>query len=329
MNTQKKRKGKVLKRILGLALAVSLIGGGAWYFLRDKVSAVAEEYTEYTASIGNISNAISLSGTFAAVESKTYTASAAANIREVYVSAGAEVKQGDKLVRLSNGETLKADFDGRVNSVLVANEEAVSAGTTLLQVANFDDLQISVSVDEYDISKVSVGQQCLVTATASGQVMVSSIDSISYISSVSTGSVAYYTAVVKVEAPEGVYPGMQASVVITQEEASNVVLLRQSALSFDERNQAYVLMKNAAGENEQVSVTVGVSNGYYVEIKSGLNDGAVVYARDDGTGGANAPGMNMMMFGMGGGGAMPVGMPAGERRIVEGGERRSMPGGGE
>ena len=49
------------------------------------------------------------------------------------------------------------------------------------------------------------------------------------------------------------------------------------ALSFDTQNSAYVYMKNDEGVMEEVPVEVGVSNGNYVEIKSGLKDGDEVY----------------------------------------------------
>lgn len=326
MNAQKKKKRKTFRRVLILLIALAIAGGGFIYFTKTAPTASATEYTAYTATVGSISNAISLSGTFAAQKSATYAASAAATVREIYVSPGQDVKEGDKLLRLSTGETVKAGFDGRVNSLFVAADDSVAAGDSLLQVADFEHLIISVNIDEYDISNVAVGQQCLVTATAAGQVMMSAIDSISYISSVSTGSVAYYTATVKVDAPSGVYPGMQASVVITQEEAKDAVILKQSALYFDPYNQAYVLMDNGTGEKEQVTVEVGVSNGYYVEIKSGLNDGDVVYAEDDGTS-SQTNGMNMnmgMMFGVGGGEMRQF-----QRRNSEsGGEMPSSPSGG-
>ena len=88
---------------------------------------------------------------------------------------------------------------------------------------------------------------------------------------------AYYTAVAYVDVDEGVYPGMQTTVTIPQEEAENVVILKMDALSFDETNSAYVYMYNDAGALEEVPVEVGVSNGNYVEIKSGLSEGDEVY----------------------------------------------------
>lgn len=102
------------------------------------------------------------------------------------------------------------------------------------------------------------------------------IDSINYISA-SSGSVAYYTAAAYVDVPDGVYPGMQATISIPQSEAQNVVVLKLKAISFDETNQAYVLMQNPDGTMQKVSITTGVSNGNYVEITSGLQSGDVVY----------------------------------------------------
>lgn len=55
-----------------------------------------------------------------------------------------------------------------------------------------------------------------------------------------------------------------------------MVILNRSALSFDGGNNAYVLMKNDAGEMEQVSVTLGVENDKLAEIASGLNAGDTV-----------------------------------------------------
>lgn len=148
--------------------------------------------------------------------------------------------------------------------------------TALLQYADFEHLQISIRVDEYDIADVAIGQECTVTATALEKSFTSSIDTINYISA-SAGSVAYYTATAQVTVDEGVYPGMQCTITIPQSEATDVVVLKMDALSFDYDNSAYVYMMDANGELYEVPVDVGVNNGNYVEITSGLSEGDVVY----------------------------------------------------
>lgn len=61
------------------------------------------------------------------------------------------------------------------------------------------------------------------------------------------------------------------------------------ALSFERDNSAYVYTRDEAGELQKTPVEVGVDNGNYVEIKSGLNEGDTVYveaeADEDSSGG--------------------------------------------
>lgn len=295
-----KRKRHILRKIILILLLLLILAGGGYYAYSSLKQEYTVSYTGYTAAIGSISNAISFSGSMAVIDSKTYTASKAGTVRAVYVSVGDNVKKGDKLLRMSTGETYTADFAGRVNSVSVAADDELSAGAELMQLADFSHLKISFRVDEYDISSVTVGQSCSVTATATEKKYTSSIATINYISS-STGSVAYYaaTALVDVADGDGVYPGMQVTVTVPQEEAENVVILKMDALSFDAENSAYVYMYNDAGALEQKSVEVGVSNGNYVEIKSGLKDGDEVYVEVETA--ASASGLSGLLSGLFGG----------------------------
>ena len=275
-----KPKRHLVRKLLVYVLALAVIAGAGYYAWSSLQSEYTVSYTGYTASIGSISNALSFSGSLNLIDSQTFTAQKSATVRTVYVSAGDLVKEGDKLLRLSNGETIAAEFDGRVNTVSVEAGDEVVSGTSLVQVADFSHMKVNIRVDEYDISSVSVGQSCTVTATATEQEFSSAIAAIDYISA-SAGSVAYYTATAYVDVGEGIYPGMQATVTIPQEEAENVVILKMDALSFDEANSAYVYMYNAEGVLEKVPVEVGVSNGNYVEIKSGLKDGDEVYVETE------------------------------------------------
>ena len=287
MNKAPKKRRRWLRKLILLLLVLILLAALAFY----GYTALKQEYTvvydSYTATTGSISNALSFSGNFSLIDSATYTASSSGTVRTLYVSAGDEVQEGDRLLRLTNGETIEAGFDGRVNAVNVAEGDSVSSGDALVQLADFTHLKVTLRVDEYDISDVQVGQACSVTATATEKTFDSEIASIDYISA-SGGNVAYYSAVAYVDVDEGVYPGMQVTVSIPQEESENVVVLKLDALSFDAQNSAFVYMYDDAGALTEVPVEVGVSNGNYVEIKSGLSDGDVVYvesAQESETGG--------------------------------------------
>lgn len=272
----KRKKRKWIKRVAWLVI-LALLGCGVWFIgLPMLQQSVTTTYDTYTATTGSISNDLSFSGSFALKNAETLTASSPATVRNVYVAAGDKVTAGDRIARLSDGETIKASIDGTVNTLDVAAGDEVQAGAQIAQIADFSTLSVSIRVDEYDIGEVYVGQPCTVTATAQEQSFEAEIAAINYVSQ-STGNVAYYTATADVAVSEGIYPGMQATITIPKDSVENVVILKMDALSFDFTNQAYVWMKDENDALTQVNVEVGMDNGSYVEITSGLKDGDTVY----------------------------------------------------
>ena len=345
----KSRRKRIVRKIILFLLILLLLAGAGWFAYNSLKAEYTVTYDSYTATTGSISNALSFSGNLSLVDSAVYSASSSGTVKTVYVAAGDEVEEGAKLLRLSNGETVKADFAGRVNKMNVSEGDEVNMGAELVQIADFRHMKVTFRVDEYDIGDVSVGQACTVTVTALEKKYDAAIDAIDYISS-SSGNVAYYTATAYVDVDDaGVLPGMQVTVSITQEEAKDAVILKVDAVSFDATNQAYVWMKNDAGELEQAYITTGVSNGNYIEITDGLSDGDEVYVEVQTTATSGAAGLLGGLFGgqqfnapqggpggsMPGGGSMPDfsggSMPdfsSGERPSFGGGSGGQRPGGG-
>ena len=198
MKKKAKTRRRILRRIIVAILVLALLAGGAWIAYRALKQEYSVTYQGYTATTGSISNALSFSGNLSLVSSESYSASSSSTVRTVYVSAGDEVSEGDKLVRLANGQTVEAGLDGRVNAVSVAEGDSVAAGAALVQVADFTHLKVQLRVDEYDVGSVHVGDACTVTATATEKTFESKIAAIDYISA-SGGSVAYYTATAYVD----------------------------------------------------------------------------------------------------------------------------------
>ncbi len=325
-----KRRGKLLRRIVILLLLGALLAAVGYVGYSRLKQEYTVTYQPYSATVGTISNSLSFSGTLQAIDSATYTASSATTVRSIYVNKGGDVKDGDRLMRLANGTIIEAEFDGRVNQLPVAEGDEVASGDTLIQVVDFSRMQVSLRVDEYDISDVKVGDAVKVTTTATENTFDTTIDDINYVSS-SSGSVAYYTATAYVDVADGVYPGMQVTVTVPQEEASNVVILKEEALGFDAANQAFVYTQGENGEMEQTYVKIGVSNGKYVQITDGLKDGDTVYAVVEAEETSAVGGLLSSLFGgqqmMGGGPQGRPDFPTDGMPDFEGGEMPFMPGG--
>lgn len=330
-NKARKPRGRWARKLIGWLVLLALLGGAGAYGYSSLKQEYTVTYDSYTAAVGSISNALSLSGNLALIDSASYTAASDGTVRKVSVAAGDSVKAGDTLVRLSGGQTVKADFDGTVNSLSVAEGDSVYMGDTLVQVADMTHLKASLRVSEYDIADVTVGAACTVAVTATERQFESAIAAIDHISG-STGNVAYYTATVyvDVDADSGVYPGMQVTVTLPKEAAENVVILKMDALSFDQKNSAFVYMKDGDGALSEVPVEVGVSNGSYVEIKSGLSEGDAVYVESKAE--ETASGIAGLLGGLFGGQQFnqPTGnMPGNGQRGNWNGEGRNREGGGQ
>ena len=103
-----KRRRKIIRRIILLALLLIALAAAVYLgYLRLKQQYTVT-YQEYNTTIGTISNSLSFSGTLQPVSNTTYTASSSGTVRNVYVSKDQDVKAGDALLRLSNGQTVEA-----------------------------------------------------------------------------------------------------------------------------------------------------------------------------------------------------------------------------
>lgn len=296
---KKKKRFRLLKRLLIWLILLAAAAAIFCFVVLPRLKAGATTtYNSYAARIGTISNSLSFSGSISVQNNETIASDTAATVRQIYVAEGEKVTRGQRLMRLSNGSTMKASFDGEVNKISVEVGDEVGSNASLIQIVDFENMQVSMRVDEYSISDLQVGQDCRITVTALGETFNSKISHINRISS-GGGNTAYYTVTAELQVTSDVLPGMAATVTIPQEEAVDTVILNKSALSFGKDNSAYVLMYDEQKVLQQVPVTVGLDNDNYVEIKSGLKAGDTVYAEVKAK--TEAGGLMSLFSGFGGG----------------------------
>lgn len=263
-----KKKRKVL--IIVAALAVVLVVCALLFAPRR------EELSTVTAYKGTIETYYNFEGSITAPGQQTISASAPDTVREVYVSANAQVQKDDRLFKLENGGTVRADRAGEVTGLFVHVDDTVSAGQMLAQIVDLSRLEMEVRVDEYDIAAMELGKAAQVTIEATSQVVDATVTQINKVSTTS-GDLSYYTVTFAfdVDSAPGALPGMRVSAKVLNERAQDVTVLAMSALRFDDYNQPYVLVPDGE-DTRQVAVTVGVSDGVNVEIRSGLTPGESV-----------------------------------------------------
>lgn len=266
-----------------------------------------------TAEVGGF--ACNSAGTFEYAAEKTITAENSGEIDQIYVSEGDRVVSGTNLVHINSQTvednlassslslrsselsrenardkledyTIKAPISG---TVVMKNIKAgdkldnSNMSTEMAVIYDMSSLECELSVDELDIKNVEIGQPVTITSDAvDGRIYHGEVSNISINGTTSGGVTTYPVTIVILDFDEDLLPGMNIDVEITTSQAKGVLAVPITAVN--RGNTVYIKgektdEKDRAPEGyKSVTVETGVYNDEYIEIKSGLSEGDVVYA---------------------------------------------------
>jgi multidrug efflux pump subunit AcrA (membrane-fusion protein) len=182
---------------------------------------------------------------------------------------------------------------GTVSKLHVKVGEQMINGTAILEVVDFDRLEVTIKVDEYGLATMTEGKEVVALVNASGLAAAGVISEISESATVE-GGVSYFKGTVSLVPNEQLRVGMSVELKVPKQSADQVLAVPMAAINLDENYQAYVLMEDASGQQQRVSVRTGVNDGMFIEILEGLNEGDVVLV-------SAASGVGDMMPDFGGG----------------------------
>ena len=239
------------------------------------------------------------------------------NAKEAYEDSLESSDTLDDLYEDLENCSLKAETSGKVTALNVSVGDTPSG--VIASIQDTDALIIEITIAEADINDVSLGMTCHITSDATeGEIKgrLTQIDPIS-----SQGGV-FGAEVTVLDENTGLLVGMNASVDIVLSSTDNCFTVPYDAVGNDENGD--FVYRSTGGEGvdmtfEQVYVTTGEQNDYYIEISgNGLNEGDVIRASADLTLGIESTeeqnsDFASMMGGMGGfsGGSMGGSMPSG------------------
>lgn len=217
-----------------------------------------------------------------------------------------------ELLKIQRYNGLVAPISGSVFSVADLEAEETEPITEMVTLSPDVSVSVTISVDEGDILSLELGQEADVTVSSvSDETLTGLVTEIN-----KTDTTGAYTAVVTLDKAEGMIAGMSAQVDVRIEGVEDAILIPADALQ--QNRSGYYVYTSYDEETEtfgdQVEVIPGIRNSSYVEIKSGLSEGATVYYQEaqdffSGRGFGNMPGGQMPnMGGSGyGGGQRPEG----------------------
>lgn len=174
--------------------------------------------------------------------------------------------------------TLYAPFDGVVTAV--NGQPGEQASGILVALVDPASLEVVLDVDEVDIGKVNVGQPATLTLESWPDVdIVGEVVSIAPIATQDNTAVVSYQVYISLGETElPVLVGMTANARLLTDTVKDVLLVPNAAINANREKGTYTVNKvitNASGAQTltEVEVTIGLRDGRYTQITSGLQAG--------------------------------------------------------
>lgn len=158
------------------------------------------------------------------------------------------------------------------NQVIEANN--FNEGTTIASIANVKEMIFEGKVDESEVGKIKEGLPLEITVGAiEDKIFNAVLDHIAPQGIEENGAVQFeIEGTLSREEEIFIRAGLSANASIILEKKEDVLSLKEALIQFDkETDQAYVEVQKGDQEFERQDVELGVSDGIYVEIKSGID----------------------------------------------------------
>lgn len=184
--------------------------------------------------------------------------------------------------------TLTATMDGTITE-LNATVGSVCSGT-VATIQDVADLTVEVTVPANSVGQLTPGMQCKITSDATGSTETSG--TLTRIDPVANDKGSFGATVTINNADSGLLIGIPAKVEIIITQKDNIFTVPRDAVGTAEDGSSYVL-RRTGGEDvnmtfEEVPVTTGDANDYYIEVNGNLAEGDVIRASADLTQGIEA-----------------------------------------
>jgi HlyD family secretion protein len=171
--------------------------------------------------------------------------------------------------------TLIAPFTGTVISVGAEVGDLVSSNTVVVLLADLAALRVRAVVDETDIGPVKVGQEVDITFDAfPGHQFHGQVLEVPFLGTLAQNIVTYDVPI-SLEGDKSIplKPGMTANLKIVLARRENVLLMPAMAVQQGETGNVVLVQDSPQGPAVATPVEVGFSDGVYVEVTRGLNEG--------------------------------------------------------
>lgn len=216
-----------------------------------------------------ITNTLTGSGAVSSALTENLTLNTARYFETMCVEVNDYVKEGENILEYTNGTYLTAPYNLVVTAISVPEADAICTSSNYITVQSVDKLNMTLSIDETEISTVKAGQEVQIIVNAyEDKTYTGAIEKINEIGTYNTSGTSF-TATVAFENDGNIKIGMSASCTVILEKVEDVIAVPIEAVQ-KQNGEKYVIIVKDDGTTENKAITTGISNDAYVEVKDGL-----------------------------------------------------------
>ena len=187
----------------------------------------------------------------------------------------------NELASLKQQMYVSVDYAGVITDLPLTTGEDIAAEQVLATIESNDGYEMSITVDELDISSVKVGQSATITLDSVEGTFEGTVSYISH-EGTSNNSVTTYSVTVTVPDIDGALPGMSASCEITTSSSDDSILVPVEAVQTS-RDESFVYLapSSAVSGDEISSSNINLNSLTKVTVESGMSDGIYIAVKGD------------------------------------------------
>lgn len=172
--------------------------------------------------------------------------------------------------------TIYAQYAGTVFALGYEEGDTLSSSVNVAEFTDAENVTMAVSVSQEDIASIQVGNEVQIALTAyEDKTYEGKVKAVDTSASSGTSTVSYEVTVVFTGDVGDVYQDMTGNVTFVSAQAEDVYYVSRKAVVQD-GGKASIQIKRGDGSMETVPVTVGITDGIYIEISGGIEEGDTV-----------------------------------------------------
>ena len=181
---------------------------------------------------------------------------------------GAELSM-ENLQDAMNNYTITSPISGTIIEKNAKVGDALSTGSDLCTIYDMSYLEMTINVDELQVSSLKVGQNVQVTADAVKDKTYEGVVTRVSMKGDTSGGTTTYPVTVRIDETDGLRPGMNANAEIVVAQAKNALTVPNAAIV----RGNYVLVRQDSPSAVNADASMSAPEGYvYVKVKTGVSD---------------------------------------------------------